>query len=175
MSGSKEKAFEERWKAAGTWFAMKKYRWALKVFNRAWLINPKDARIFNAYGILAETAGKDEEAFGWYKRGAEKGDFQAQYNVAGAYFCGVTVARDFSEASKWFKKAAEQNITWAQNMLGVCYEYGFGVPQNRAKAEKWYQMADAQAKAKPGYQIQGVELRGLTRDAALKKISAVCS
>ena len=78
---SRDAAYERDLKRGWIWFQQKDYRWAVKVFNRAWLIKPDDPRIFNAYGALAEVAGKGEEALGWYRRGAEKGDVKAKYNL----------------------------------------------------------------------------------------------
>lgn len=157
MNGSVEKAFEERWRAGWAWFSRKQYRWAMKVFNRAWLINPQDVRIFNAYGAIYDVQGKKQEAIEWYRKGAESGDPKCQYNLAEQYFEGKNLKRNYIEAAKWYRLAADQNLDWALNMIGYCYEYGLGVPRSVEEARRWYAKADAEG----GIPKEMLERRGL--------------
>ncbi|MFA4889488.1 MAG: tetratricopeptide repeat protein [Candidatus Omnitrophota bacterium] len=159
INGSAHRAFEERWQSGWAWFSRGKYHWAMKVFNRAWLINPKDARIFNAYGAIYDVQGEMQKAIEWYRRGAEKDDAKCQYNLAEQYFDGRVLKRNYAEAAMWYRLAADQDLNWALNMMGVCYEYGLGVPRNIEEAKKWYKKADEHENIPPDL----LKLRGQTQ------------
>ena len=55
----------------------------------------------------------------WYRRGAEQGDADAQFNLGVMYAEGEGVARDDAEARRWYRKAAEQGHADAQHNLRV--------------------------------------------------------
>ena len=69
---------------------------------------------------------------------------EAQILIAGMYFNGRGVPRDYAEAAKWYRKAAEQGAANAQFNLGLMYRIGQGIPQDDAKAVKWYRQAAEQ-------------------------------
>lgn len=54
------------------------------------------------------------EAFYWYKKAAEQGDAEAQYQVAHMYEFGKGIKQDFSKAVRWGLKAARQKHKKAQ-------------------------------------------------------------
>ncbi len=78
---------------------------------------------------------------------AQKGDPNAQYNVANMYKkgCGITV--NYTEALIWYQKAAEQGNIMAQNALADMYFDGLGVAKDHKKAAEWYQKAADQGYA----------------------------
>ena len=66
------------------------------------------------------------EAAKWYRKAAEQGHSEAQYQLGECYYCGHGVDKDYNEAVKWFRKAAEQGNSDAQytlDMLGEEYDY----------------------------------------------------
>ena len=73
----------------------------------------------------------------WYRKAAEQGDVDAQYNLGNMYAKGRGVRQDNAQAVQWFRKAAEQGDAEAQNNLGVMYAYGQGVRQNYKSAKEW--------------------------------------
>ena len=92
-------------------------------------------------------------AVAWYKKAAEQGYVDAQYNLAVCYhelgthraprnllFTGFL----FAEAAKLFQKAAKKGDADAQAELGYCYASGEGVQQSNAEAFEWLQKAAAQ-------------------------------
>mmetsp|Transcript_42301 Transcript_42301/g.103306 ORF Transcript_42301/g.103306 Transcript_42301/m.103306 type:complete len:573 (-) Transcript_42301:125-1843(-) len=84
----------------------------------------------------------DGDKVDWYRRKADQGDADAQYNLAVCYDEGKGVAQDLKEAAKWFQKAADQGDGDAQFSLGVCYHEGKGVAKDDAKAiELWTKSA----------------------------------
>ena len=66
----------------------------------------------------------------WFRIAAEKGNNEAQFNLAVMYRKGVGVATDLKEAVKWYKNAALQGDVRAQSNLGVMYEKGLGTSKN---------------------------------------------
>ena len=85
------------------------------------------------------------EAAKWYRKAAEQGDVDAQYNLGDMYRYGLGVSQDYTEGVKWYRKAAEQGHVIAQYNLGNLYRYGQIVPRDYAEAAKWYRKAAEQA------------------------------
>ena len=74
----------------------------------------------------------------WYRKAAELGHSEAQYNLGICYSVGTGVVKDEAEAVKWYLKAAEQGFAKAQYNLGICYSDGTGVIKNKAESLKWF-------------------------------------
>lgn len=72
---------------------------------------------------------------------AQKGDPEAQFNVAHAYEEGTGIKRDVKQALYWYRKAAAQGHDFAQYSLGLFYEQGLGVNKDQQQARKWYTLA----------------------------------
>ena len=89
----------------------------------------------------------DEEAIKWYRKAAEQGFAEAQYNLGVCYGTGEGVTMDEVEAVNWYRKAADQRYAPAQSNLGVMYETGQGVAKNYTEAVKWYRKAAEQGDA----------------------------
>jgi len=84
----------------------------------------------------------------WAVNRAEKGDAEAQYNLAQRYFYGDDIiVKDYLEAAKWYRMAAEQGHALAQDALGYCYNRGKGVPEDKAEGVRWYLKAAEQGNA----------------------------
>ena len=58
-----------------------------------------------------------EEAVKWYRKAADQGDADAQFNLGVMYYNGEGVPEDDKEAVKWWRKAAEQGHAEAQYFL----------------------------------------------------------
>ena len=86
-----------------------------------------------------------------YRRDAENGDAEAQYELGLSYIYGVGVEENISEGVKWFQKAAEQGKTEAQFNLAIAYANGRGIQQNSVEAAKWFQKAADQEDAASQY------------------------
>lgn len=73
------------------------------------------------------------------KKEAANGNPLAQYSLAGLYFDGLGVPRNYSQAAFWFSKAAEKwdNIG-VQFKLGILYRYGVGVRRDDTQAAAWF-------------------------------------
>ncbi len=74
---------------------------------------------------------------------ANRGDANAQYELAKIYDTGNGYPKDKCEAYKWYKKAALSGHADAQNALGVIYEYGICIQKDKFEAFKWYLYASA--------------------------------
>jgi len=76
---------------------------------------------------------------------AQKGDIQAQYQVAQAYALGKGVKQNFEEAFPWCQKAAESGLAEAQFSLAQTYRIGDDFVQpNLPEAVRWYKKAAEQ-------------------------------
>jgi len=73
----------------------------------------------NDKGVSAYETGNDAEAVKRYRKEAEQGDADAQWNLGWHYENGWGVTQDDAEAVKWFRKAAEQGNAQAQRWLKV--------------------------------------------------------
>ena len=96
-----------------------------------------------------------QEAIKWYKKAAEQGDADAQFNLGVMYENGEGVTKNLQEAFKWYLEAAEQGNARAQNNLGIMYENGKGVQMDIQQAIRWYRKSaaldNAKAMANLGY------------------------
>ena len=69
---------------------------------------------------------------------AKSGDPNAQFALAGMYYQGIMIKRNYKKAIEWYKKAAKQGHTKAQFNLAYMYFDGRGVEKNHDKALKWF-------------------------------------
>ncbi len=61
----------------------------------------------------------DRQAVYWYRKAADQGDADAQYNLGLMYGKGKGVAKDYKQAVYWYRKAADQGqFASAQTNLG---------------------------------------------------------
>lgn len=80
----------------------------------------------------------------WYRKAAEKGNTDAQTNLALMYTEGRGVDLNALEAARWYRKAAEAGNVRAQYALALMYHLGQGVSQDYADAIRWYENAARQ-------------------------------
>jgi hypothetical protein len=102
------------------------------------------------------------DAFGEFKKLAEQGNAEAQWNLGVMYHEGQGMAPDYAEAAKWTRKAAEQGIADAQYNLGVMYYNGTGVPQDYGEAGQWFYKAAEQGIAAAQYNVGYMYYRGIS-------------
>lgn len=114
-----------------------KVREALQIYLRPEL--NQDAFTQNRIAYIYEKEYKDDKkAVEWYRKAANQGDMNAQYNLGLMYRRGTGVTQDYQQAFYWFSKAAEQNVPEAMVSIGVLYEDGNGVEKDELKALNWY-------------------------------------
>ena len=80
-------------------------------------------------------------AIGWYKRAAELGHPEAQYNLGIAYIEGIGVPYDPQQAASYFDNAAKGDIMEAAYNLGLIYENGLLGEAKPDEALMWYKTA----------------------------------
>ena len=79
----------------------------------------------------------------WYRRAAEAGIAEAQFNLAHCLASGRGIPRDDSEAFLWMRRAAVQGLTDAQYLVGVMLVEGIGTAPDRVAARDWLGRAAA--------------------------------
>jgi hypothetical protein len=88
-----------------------------------------------------------------YRKGAEQGDADAEFNLGLLYFRGHGVAQDYAQAAAWYRKAAEQGWADAEAALGAMYYLGQGVPQDYADAALWFRKAADRGTVRAEYML----------------------
>jgi TPR repeat protein len=81
------------------------------------------------------------QAASWYRKAAEQGNADAQYDLGDFYLFGHGVPVDYARGMMWLRKAAEQGYPSAQTDLAHFYLTGKFVPQDYAQAVSWYRKA----------------------------------
>lgn len=81
------------------------------------------------------------DAVEFIRQKAERGEAEAQFQLAVICQNGRLVPQDQTQAREWLLKAAGQGHVKAMFNLGVTYGDGLGVPVDDAEAFKWYQAA----------------------------------
>ena len=82
-------------------------------------------------------------AVAWYRRAAEAGLAEAQFNLAHCLATGNGAPRDDAEALRWMLLAAEQGLASAQYLAGVMLAEGMGTSRDRDRAVAWLERAVA--------------------------------
>ncbi len=91
--------------------------------------------------IAAVESEEYEKALKQFQLLADKGEAEAQHNLAMMYRQGKGVKKDYELSNKWFRKAADQDVADAQYYLGHAYDVGEGVAPSRKYALVWYRKA----------------------------------
>jgi alpha/beta superfamily hydrolase len=81
------------------------------------------------------------EAVRWYRAAAERGNADAQNDLAVMYDAGDGVAEDDAEAVRWYRRASAAGNPSAQYNLGLMYANGEGVARDRTRAYVWLSVA----------------------------------
>lgn len=76
----------------------------------------------------------------WYRRAAERGRPDAQYNLGFMYLLGEGVQADLTEGLRWLKLSADQGDECAIRLLADLYRNGqYGVSADAVEAQLWYE------------------------------------
>jgi TPR repeat protein len=74
----------------------------------------------------------------WYRRAAERGHTDAQYNLGFMYLRGEGLPCDHMEGLRWLHCAADQGDEQSLRLLADLYRNGhYGVPLDLDEAERW--------------------------------------
>ena len=101
----------------------------------------------NSYEFGRGVPEDKDQAYAWYKRGAELGEKVCQRKVGYFMTNGVGTPADPAGAIAWYEKAAAQNEPDALYNLGYAYYAGRGVTQDTARAHQWFEKAKAAGSA----------------------------
>jgi TPR repeat protein len=91
---------------------------------------------------LGQGVAKDNaEAALWFKKAADQGIADAQYNLGVLHYQGTGVKQDYAEAFRLYSLSAEKGYALAQYNLGLMYLQGAGVPKDPVRAYIWLDLA----------------------------------
>jgi len=112
--------------------------------------------------------GSDSHMVGTLMSRANKGDAQAQFQLAKRYLSGKGVATDQTNAFQWLSKAAAQGLPEAQSQLGQCYAQGEGTAEDLDASIQWFRKAADQGNSDAEYNLGLAYEKGLgiAQDAA---------
>jgi|GEM_PF-658318 len=96
--------------------------------------------VLGSSGMLAPAEESAKSAVEW-KKLADGGQAEAQYQYAQCLITGRDVPEDYAEAAHLLQKAAEQGYPPAENELARCYRIGRGVPKDIVVGLGWLQKA----------------------------------
>tara|TARA_B100000029_G_scaffold438427_1_gene454291 strand:- start:341 stop:1156 length:816 start_codon:yes stop_codon:yes gene_type:complete len=119
-----------------------------------------DAHAQYQLGAQLDNGRNAIEAAMWFKRAAEQGHREAQFNFACMLAEGHGVEVNAIEAAKWFSKAADQGLAAAQFNLGVIHEEGRGLDKSGIEAVKHFQQSADQGYAPAQFKLANCLLRG---------------
>ena len=115
------------------------------------------ALLLLSLGLVTQLPGRPPSAgnkhFEAVKAEADKGDAEAQLNLAALYATGDGVPKDLVKAAKLHRKAAEQGLARAQCLVGMDYANGDGVKADKLEALRWFRKAADQGLAGAQYNL----------------------
>ena len=107
------------------------------------------------YYLIIENRKPDHQArvVEALKSKAEKGDSQAQFQLAKHYLSGEGVTLNQTNAFQWFLRAAEQGIPEAECQLGLRYVQGEGTAKDFSASIPWFRRAATQGNEDSQYNL----------------------
>ena len=73
---------------------------------------------------------------------AEKGDAEAQYQLADKFYYGEGIEKDYAQSFKWASQSATQDNPKAQYRLATLYQFGRGTPKDENKAHALFKQSE---------------------------------
>jgi len=114
-------------------------------FRHKWVFDSRAFIGLLALFCLAGSGYGQKADLAALKAKAEKGDAEAQHQLAVIYDTGVGVLKSYAESGKWYLKAANQGVAEAQFILGSrYYEYGKKSKESYKTAFGWFYKAARQ-------------------------------
>src|SRR5262249_27432315 len=130
-------------RAALATYAREDYVDAARQFTR--LARSRDIEAQYRLGLLYAqnkgVLGNIGDAIVWYRRAAEQGHVEAQYQLSLAHFFGGHAHWD---VPRWYDSAAEIDKSAADSNLELIFPNGIGVPQDYSEALRWSRAAAEQ-------------------------------
>ncbi len=111
-------------------------------------------------GTLAYRNGDYTRAFQIWNKGAQQGDYRAQFLLSSLYAEGQGVPKDPETSMKWLNAAAAGGFDAAQFNLGNNYYNGIGVEQDYQKAVAWWSRSARQGFTQAQYNLGVAYLTG---------------
>ncbi len=105
-----------------------------------------------------------ERAVEWFRKAAEQGHANAQYNLGVMYEEGLGVVEDDAQAAGWYRRAAANGDAHAQYALAGLYAEGRGLEKDEAQAAVWHRKVAEHGDMRAQYLLGQIYLWGLGVD-----------
>ena len=115
----------------------------------------------------------DADAANWFRRAAEQGLADAQFNLGLMYYTGEGVEHDDEVAFRWFDSAAAQGHAKAQFNLGALYANGHGVAADLAECYRLWLVASMQGEPNAHANLGVMRDKISTKEAEEAQVAAV--
>lgn len=93
----------------------------------------------NLADLLIQSSNIEEqwESISWYKKSAEQGYRESQFNLASLYERGKIVDQDYCQSKYWYEKAARSGEAYSMTKMSKYFEEGKCGDQDIIKAYAW--------------------------------------
>jgi len=120
-------------------------------------------------GVGLAKRGQHREAAEYFRKAAEQGLANAQFDLAVRYRLGQGVPQDMVQSFNWLRKAAQQGHRAAQYNLALMYGMGHGTAEDLAQAFYWMRKAAEQGDADAQHKLvlSYIHGHGVAKDLAL--------
>jgi len=148
----------EEWLKKGVeFYRQRQFDDAFRCFEVGIQLNPNHPEIQFMLGLSFDEGfvrpRNNATARAWYRKAAEQGLKEAQYNLGLLYYGwddGPGLLQNYEQAAIWFRMAAEQGYEKAQWRLSFLLGLGLVVPQNHAEVRKAAEQGHADAQLNLG-------------------------
>lgn len=116
-----------------------------KMFQKETVVVEENKQLAEQWRKEGDAEKDQTKAWEYYRKAAENGDDESQYQLACAYEHGnAVIGQDKEQAFHWYQQAALQGNRRAQNNFGMALLYGVGCKADGGKAKIWLEKAAAQ-------------------------------
>jgi len=119
--------------------------------------------VWHIEGKMEADEADTMQAAQWFRRAADQGHRDAQYNLGVLYSAGKGVPKDYPLCLKWLRMAAEQNCPDAQFLLGKFLARGKAGKTGEAEAFRWLELAAEQGNDEAKQMISALKPQSQTQ------------
>lgn len=121
--------------------------------------------------ILGDSYPKQNSKYFYAKKAAEKGNVNAQFDLAMMYGTGSEVKKNERTAFNWLHKSALNGHVQAKYLMGISFQQGTGVRVQKELARYWFKKAAKAGHLKAIFRLAKIE-RTLEKHTPISKYAS---